>query len=124
MDAELAPCISIAPLLKQLDSRSSEAKPTAGEIALALSHIFTNQLSPIQTTALLTYLHVTGRDHEADIIAKCAERMRDAATQVDKKALRELVRARGRKEGGYRGGLVGSNHLSGLPGVLINFLLV
>ncbi|MCJ1364103.1 anthranilate phosphoribosyltransferase [Acarospora aff. strigata] len=105
MDAELAPCISIAPLLKQLDSRSSEAKPTAGEIALALSHIFTNQLSPIQTTALLTYLHVTGRDHEADIIAKCAERMRDAATQVDKKALRELVRARGRKEGGYRGGL-------------------
>lgn len=99
--------ISIAPLLKQFDRRAVSAKPTADEIALALSHIFTNRVSTIQTAALLTILHTTGRDREADVIAKCAERMREAAAQVDKKTLREIVRERGRKEGNYRGGLVG-----------------
>ncbi|KAI9873521.1 MAG: anthranilate phosphoribosyltransferase [Pleopsidium flavum] len=105
MASDNAPHISIAPLLKQFDTRSSHAKPTADEIALALSHIFTNQLSPVQTAALLTLLHATGRDREADVIAKCAERMREAAAQVDKKALKEIVRERGLREGSYRGGL-------------------
>jgi len=107
MAPDTAPHISIAPLLKQFDSRSSRAKPSADEIALALSHIFTNRLSPIHTASLLTFLHATGRDREGDVIAKCAERMREAAAQVDKKALKEVVRERGRKEGSYRGGLVG-----------------
>lgn len=107
MATETPPHISIAPLLKQFDSRSSKYKPSADEIALALSHIFTNRLSPVQTAALLTFLHATGRDREGDVIAKCAERMREAAAQVDKKALKEIVRERGKKEGSYRGGLVG-----------------
>lgn len=107
MATDKPPHISIAPLLKQFNSRSSNAKPTADEIALALSHIFTDRLSPVQTAALLTFLHASGRDREADVIAKCAERMREAAAQVDKKALKEIVRERGRKEGSYRGGLVG-----------------
>ncbi len=107
MTTNTLPHISIAPLLKRFDRRSPGEKPTADEIALALSHIFTDQLSPVQTAALLTCLHVTGRDREANVIAKCAERMREAAAQVDKKALRQIVRDRGRKEGSYRGGLVG-----------------
>ena len=111
MATEPTPHISIAPLLKQFGSRSSRSNPSADEIALALSHIFTNRLSPVQTAALLTFLHATGRDREGDVIAKCAERMREAAAQVDRKALRDIVRERGRKEGSYKGGLVGeANH--------------
>ncbi len=108
--------ISIAPLLKQFDARVSTAKPSADEIALALSHIFTNKLSPVQTAALLTFLHATGRDREGDVIAKCAERMREAAAQVEKKALKQIVRERGRKEGSYRGGLVGRDTFARIDG--------
>ena len=110
MTAGIAPSapqhISITPLLKRLWPSPGENKVTAEEIALAISHIFTDQLSPVQTGALLTCLHFTGWDRRADVIAKCAEVMREAASQIDRKSLEEVVKARGRPEGDYNGGLV------------------
>jgi anthranilate phosphoribosyltransferase len=100
--------ISITPLLRRLWPNPAEANVTASEIALAISHIFTDQLSSVQTGALLTALHFTGWDRKADIIAACAQAMRDAAWSVDEDALRDTVKRRGRKEGSYRGGLVSS----------------
>lgn len=99
--------VSITPLLRRLWPNPHDSTVTASEIALAISHIFTNSLSPVQTGALLTALHFTGWDRRADVISACAGAMRDAAAPVDKVALREVVRRRGRKEGGYQGGLVG-----------------
>ncbi|KZF22267.1 hypothetical protein L228DRAFT_247919 [Xylona heveae TC161] len=96
--------VSITPLLKRLWPSPGDAKVSPDEIALALSHIFTNSLSPVQAGALLTALHFTGWDRKGDVIAKSAEVMRLAAAPVDTKALRALVRRRGRKEGTYRGG--------------------
>jgi anthranilate phosphoribosyltransferase len=100
--------ISITPLLKRLWPSPAEANVTADEIAVAISHIFTNQLSPVQTGALLTCLHFTGWDRRADVIAKCAEAMRNAASRIDKENLEKVVKARGRPEGHYEGGLVSS----------------
>ncbi|KAH0544949.1 hypothetical protein FGG08_000875 [Glutinoglossum americanum] len=97
--------ISITPLLKRLWPNPAEANVTASEIALAISHIFTDQLSPVQTGALLTALHFTGWDRKADVIAECAQSMRDAAWSVDTDALREVVKRKGRREGSYLGGL-------------------
>jgi anthranilate phosphoribosyltransferase len=98
--------ISITPLLRRLWPSPGENNVRAEEIALAISHIFTDQLSPVQTGALLTCLHFTGWDRRADVIAKCAEAMRNAASQIDKKRLEAVVKARGRPEGDYKGGLV------------------
>ncbi|KAI9674711.1 MAG: anthranilate phosphoribosyltransferase [Caeruleum heppii] len=97
--------ISITPLLKRLWPSPAKANVTADEIALAISHIFTDELSPVQTGALLTGLHFTGWDRRPDVIAKCAQAMRDAAAVVDLEALRKAVERRGRKEGNYHGGL-------------------
>jgi anthranilate phosphoribosyltransferase len=99
--------ISITPLLKRLWPSPGDSNVTAEEIAVAISHIFTDQLSPVQTGALLTCLHFTGWDRRADVIAKCAEAMREAASQIDREGLEEVVKARGRPEGDYQGGLVG-----------------
>lgn len=96
--------ISISPLLTSL-SDSSIVKVTAGEIASALALIFENRLSPVQCASLLTLLRVTQRDRDPEVIAKCAEAMRSASAQVDRKALRDVVRRQGRKEGSYKGGL-------------------
>ncbi len=98
--------VSITPLLKRLWHESHGTKPTADEIAAALSLIFTNSLSEVQTGALLTCLHFTDRDRQADVLAKCSKAMRDFATEIDVKALEEVLHKRGRKEGGYHGGLV------------------
>jgi anthranilate phosphoribosyltransferase len=98
--------ISITPLLRRLWPSPGDNKVTAEEIALAISHIFTDQLSPVQTGALLTCLHFTGWDRRADVIAKCAEAMRAAASQIDGKRLDGVVKARGKPEGDYKGGLV------------------
>ena len=99
--------ISITPLLRRLWPSPGESNVTADEIALAISHIFTDQLSPVQTGALLTCLHFTGWDRRADVIAKCAGAMRAAASQIDRDGLMEVVKAKGRPEGDYQGGLVG-----------------
>lgn len=98
--------ISITPLLRRLWPSPGENLVTPNEIAVAISHIFTDQLSPVQTGALLTCLHFTGWDRRADVIAKCAEAMRDAAAPIDKELLRRVVKSRGRPEGQYEGGLV------------------
>ena len=99
-----AQIISISPLLKSL-AGDSGSSVTPGEIASAFALIFDNQLSAIQCSSLLTLLHVSKRDREPEVIALCAGKMRDSAAQVDRRALREVVRKRGQKEGGYRGGL-------------------
>jgi anthranilate phosphoribosyltransferase len=98
--------VSITPLLKRLWPSPGDNKVTAAEIALAISRIFTDELSPVQTGALLTCLHFTGWDRRADVIAKCAEVMRQAASPIDEDALSLVVKARGRPEGDYMGGLV------------------
>lgn len=98
--------ISITPLLKRLWPSPAENNVMVDEIAKAISHIFTDQLSPVQTGALLTCLHFTGWDRRADIIAKCAEVMREAAAPIDTEELDKVVKARGRPEGDYHGGLV------------------
>ncbi|MCJ1407658.1 anthranilate phosphoribosyltransferase [Ptychographa xylographoides] len=103
-DLETPSTISIAPLLKGLSGDSHE-QITADEIASAVALIFENQLSIIQCSSLLTLLHVTKRDREPDVIAKCAKRMREAAAQVDRKALRDVVKKKGKEIGSYRGGL-------------------
>lgn len=107
--------ISITPLLKRLWPSPEIEGVTATEIATAIAHIFTNQLSNVQTGALLTCLHFTGWDRRADVLRECAQAMRDASSPVDTKSLIELVERRGRKEGTYQGGLVMSfltNYLS------------
>ncbi|KAF2463220.1 uncharacterized protein BDR25DRAFT_298540 [Lindgomyces ingoldianus] len=96
--------ISITPLLKRL-WHESDAKPTSSEIAAALSHIFTNSLSEVQTGALLTCLHFTDRDRQADVLSKCAEAMRNFSAGIDFDGLSKLIAERGRKEGSYNGGL-------------------
>ncbi len=98
--------VSITPLLKRLWPSPGDANVTAEEIALAISYIFTDQLSPVQAGALLTCLHFTGWDRRADVIAKCAESMRAAASNIDRNDLAKVVKTRGRKEGEYEGGLV------------------
>ncbi|KAK5149399.1 hypothetical protein LTR04_007095 [Oleoguttula sp. CCFEE 6159] len=103
--ANKEPLVSITPLLKRLWPAHSSAVVSSSEIALAISHIFTNSLSPVQAGALLTALHFTARDTHADVIAACASAMRAAAAPMDSKTLRDVVRRKGRKEGGYRGGL-------------------
>ncbi len=96
--------VSISPLLNKLVGESNTHIP-ADDIAAAFELIFEDQLSAVQCSSLLTILHSSKKDREPLIIAKCAERMREAASQVDRKALREILRSRGRKEGSYRGGL-------------------
>ena len=98
--------ISITPLLKRLWHESPGTAPDADEIAATLSLIFTNSLSEVQTGALLTCLHFTDRDRQADVLAKCSKAMRDFATEIDIKGLEEVLEKKGRKEGDYRGGLV------------------
>jgi anthranilate phosphoribosyltransferase len=98
--------VSITPLLKRLWPTPSSANVTADEIAAAVSHTFSNSLTPVQTGALLTALHFTGLDRQPDVLSKCAQAMRNAAAQVDKRALRDVLKKRGKKEGSYRGGLV------------------
>jgi anthranilate phosphoribosyltransferase len=97
---------SITPLLKRLWHESPATKPDADEIAAALALIFTNSLSEVQTGALLTCLHFTDRDRQANVLAKCSKAMRDFSTGIDVQGLEQLLKERGRKEGAYHGGLV------------------
>lgn len=98
--------VSITPLLKRLWPSPGDNKVTPDEIALAISRIFTDELSPVQTGALLTCLHFTGWDIRSDVIAKCAQVMREAASQIDREELSKIIKQRGKPEGEYHGGLV------------------
>ncbi|KAL4933896.1 anthranilate phosphoribosyltransferase [Aspergillus undulatus] len=97
--------ISIAPLLKKLAYPASEVAVEPSEIASAFALIFEDRLSDIQTAALLTLLHSTQLDKHPEVIAKCSHRMREAALQTDKAALKQAIQSRGKKEGNYMGGL-------------------
>lgn len=98
--------ISIKPLLKRLWFETAGAKPDANEIAAALALIFEDNVSEVQIGALLTCLHFTDRDRQADVLTKCSEAMRTHATAIDIENLSKLLIERGRKEGEYHGGLV------------------
>lgn len=99
--------VSISPLLKRLAYPSTaDIRVSAEDIASAFALIFEDRLSDIQCAALLTLLHSTGKDKDAAVIAKCSHRMREAACQIEKVSLRKVVKARGRREGNYHGGLV------------------
>ncbi|KAL4861721.1 hypothetical protein BDV12DRAFT_59569 [Aspergillus spectabilis] len=97
--------VSISPLLKKLAYPASEVAVEASEIASAFALIFEDRLSDIQTAALLTLLHSTQLDKDAEVIAMCSHRMREAARQTDRDALRKAIQSRGKNEGNYRGGL-------------------
>jgi anthranilate phosphoribosyltransferase len=99
--------VSISPLLKRLAYHTNADIPvSADEIASAFALIFDDQLSVIQSAALLTLLHSTGKDREPDVIAKCSLRMRDAANKIEPEPLKQIVKSRGKREGLYKGGLV------------------
>ncbi|KPM43877.1 hypothetical protein AK830_g2680 [Neonectria ditissima] len=100
--AALAP-IDIKPLLTKLWPTTNEVTPA--EIAEAISHFFTNQVTEAQTASLLMSLHFTKMDFRADVLAESARVMREAAAPIPVKELREVIERRGRKEGNYNGGL-------------------
>jgi anthranilate phosphoribosyltransferase len=105
--SEAKAAVSISPLLLRLaDPTTTLFSVTADEVALAVSHIFANAISPVQTGCLLYALHTTQLDRRPDILAACASSMRYAAAQVDHDALAKAVSQRARKEGQYHGGLV------------------
>ncbi|KAF2019072.1 anthranilate phosphoribosyltransferas-like protein, partial [Aaosphaeria arxii CBS 175.79] len=97
--------VSITPLLKRLWNENNGPTPDAEEIAAALGLIFDNKLSEVQTGALLTCLHFTERDRQADVLSSCARVMRKFARRIDYDALSGVINGRGRKEGGYKGGI-------------------
>ena len=109
-EAEI-PKVDIKPLLSRLWPFPQDATPpNADEIADALALFFTNEVSDVQASSLLMCLHFSGLDRRADVMAACAARMRKAAAKVDAEGLRQVVAERGRKEGGYNGGLVRPLH--------------
>ncbi|KAI0126215.1 glycosyl transferase [Xylariales sp. AK1849] len=95
----------IRPLLQRLWPDPEAQQVTAKEVADAIALIFTNNLSPVQTGALLTALHFTGWDRRADVLAESSAAMRRAASKIDLESLKEVVARKGRKEGRYNGGL-------------------
>lgn len=100
------PPVDIKPLLTKLWPNGHEVSPA--EIAEAISHFFTNQVTEAQTASLLMALHFTRLDFRADVLAESARVMREAAADIPVKELREVIERRGKKEGKYNGGLVSS----------------
>ncbi len=99
--------VSISPLLKRLAyPLAAEIQVQASEVASAFALIFEDRLNVVQTTALLTLLHSTRKDKDPAVIALCSQRMRDAASQIEKASLRKVIRRRELALGQYRGGLV------------------
>ncbi|RSL76691.1 hypothetical protein CEP51_009720 [Fusarium floridanum] len=95
--------VNIKPLLTKLWPTDTNVSPQ--EIAEAISHFFTNQVTEAQTASLLMALHFTRLDFRADVLAECARVMRQAAAPIPVEQLLEVIERRGRKEGNYRGGL-------------------
>jgi anthranilate phosphoribosyltransferase len=97
-----APKASILPLLRALSTSTDSISPT--DITEAISLIFKDELSPVQTGALLTALHFTKLDQKAEIIAAAASAMRGAGLKID--GLQGDVCGNEGTEGKYGGGLV------------------
>jgi len=99
--------VSINPLLRALRPvEVSSPDVTAEEIALAVSNIFVNKLSPVQSALLLYNLSITGLEQRPDVLAKCATAMRAAASELDLKVLKEAITKKRLASGTYKGGLV------------------
>jgi anthranilate phosphoribosyltransferase len=98
--------VSISDLLKRLSTVESTRNVKAEEVAAALALVFTDALSPVQFGLLLWALHVSEGDHHPKVLTACAKVMREAAAQVDEVQLIDVIKRRGRPEGGYMGGLV------------------
>jgi anthranilate phosphoribosyltransferase len=101
---EQLPPVNIKPLLSKLWPVNTTV--TAEEIADAISHFFTNQVTEAQTASLLMALHFTKLDFQSDVLAKSAAAMRKAAEPIPVHELQDVIDKRGRKEGLYNGGLV------------------
>ncbi|KAI1819897.1 anthranilate phosphoribosyltransferase [Xylaria intraflava] len=97
--------VDIRPLLQRLWPDPEKQNVTASEIAEAISLIFVNKLTPVQTGSLLTALHFTGWDRRADVLAESSAAMRRHAANVDVQALGDAISKRRRPEGKYQGGL-------------------
>ena len=100
--------ISIAPLLKRLAYPShADIDVPAVEISYAFALIFEDRVSQIQLAAFLTLLHSTKLDKDPEVLSLCAQRMREAASQIEKPLLRQALTEKRRRlgYGSYRGGL-------------------
>ncbi|OAQ72537.2 anthranilate phosphoribosyltransferase [Pochonia chlamydosporia 170] len=97
------PPVDLKPLLTKLWPVNNDV--TADDIAEAISHFFTNQVTEAQTAALLMALHFTKLDFRADVLQKTASVMLQAAEEIPVKELNAVLAERGRKEGAYNGGL-------------------
>ncbi|KAH6856380.1 glycosyl transferase [Chaetomium sp. MPI-CAGE-AT-0009] len=100
------PLVNLKPLLARLWPLGHPDPVSPAEIAEAISHFFTNQVSEVQAGSLLMCLHFTGLDRHAEVLAKTAECMLKSAAKIDQQALRAAIDAKRRKEGQYEGGLV------------------
>lgn len=98
------PPVDLKPLLTKLWPVNSHVP--AEEIAEAISHFFTNQVTEAQTAALLMALHFTEMDLRADVLQKTASVMLEAAEDIPVNDLNAVLAKRAKKEGTYNGGLV------------------
>ncbi|GAB0137156.1 hypothetical protein EsDP_00005436 [Epichloe bromicola] len=97
------PPFDLKPLLTKLWPLSNDVTPE--EIAEAISHFFTNQVTEAQTAALLMALHFTKMDLRADVLEKTVRVMLKAAEDIAVDELNAVLAKRGRKQGVYNGGL-------------------
>lgn len=102
-DSSLPP-VDLKPLLTKLWPLRNDV--SAEEIAEAISHFFTNQVTEAQTSALLIALHFTKLDFRADVLQKTAGVMLKAAEDIPVDELKATLAKRAKKEGTYNGGLV------------------
>ncbi|EJT73200.1 anthranilate phosphoribosyltransferase [Gaeumannomyces tritici R3-111a-1] len=105
--SEELPKIDIKPLLSRMwpTPKDRDNPVTAQEIADAIAHFFTNQVSDTQAASLLMCLHFTGLDRHADVMAKTAAVMRAAAPRIDLEQLRAVIARKGLAQGAYKGGM-------------------
>ncbi|XWW96553.1 hypothetical protein V2A60_004530 [Cordyceps javanica] len=101
--SEELPPVDIKPLLAKMWPNDNRVTPD--EIAEAISHFFTNQVTPAQTASLLMALHFTQMDFQPEVLAKCAAAMLKAAAPIPVDELNAVISKRGHKEGNYNGGL-------------------
>ncbi|KAI9171490.1 anthranilate phosphoribosyltransferase [Paramyrothecium foliicola] len=97
------PPVDIKPLLTKLWPMNADVSPE--EIANAISHFFTNQVTEAQTASLLMALHFTRLDFRADVLAQCALSLRNAAQRIPVEDLQAVIAKKGMAEGQYKGGL-------------------
>ena len=103
--------VPINHLLQQLESLirdpSQDLAPSfAHDIGVAISQIFTNQLSDVQSALLLHDLYHTRLEQHPEVLKECARVMTDAAELPNADELRQAIKGRNLGHGDYHGGLV------------------